>query len=171
MATADGVSLTTPTWRRQRQVGAAKAALTIALIGNKFRAAGQVCVSANRIFVQRTVMDKFAAIVKGKIEKLKFGHGLEPGVTNGPLTTKRGAERATELVKEAVSRGAKIVTGGKQFGTGYHFEPTLITGASKDARIYNEEMFAPILPLYPFDTEEEVSKVVAGLTAGDCALQ
>jgi succinate-semialdehyde dehydrogenase/glutarate-semialdehyde dehydrogenase len=95
-------------------------------------------------------------MVKGKIEKLKFGHGLEPGVTNGPLTTKRGAERATELVEDALSKGAKVVTGGKRFGTGYHFEPTLIIDASREARIYKEEMFAPILPLYGFDTEEEV---------------
>jgi succinate-semialdehyde dehydrogenase/glutarate-semialdehyde dehydrogenase len=116
-------------------------------------------------------MDKFAEIIKGKIAKLKFGHGLEPGVTNGPLTTRRGAERATELVKEAVSRGAKVVTGGKQFGSGFHFEPTLITGASRDARIYNEEMFAPILPLYPFDTEEEVGDTLTGLTLGDCDVQ
>lgn len=77
------------------------------------------------------------------------------GVTNGALTTKRGAERAAKLVDDALKNGARLVMGGKRFGSGYHFEPTLIVGASHDALVYKEEMFAPICSLYPFNTDEE----------------
>lgn len=127
-----------------------------ALIANKFRATGQVCVCANRIFVHRSIMDKFAEVVRGKIAKLKVGHGLEPGTTLGPLTTKRGADRCIELVEDAQKNGAKLSIGGKRFGGGYHFEPTLLVAPSREARVYKEEMFSPICSLYPFDTEEEV---------------
>lgn len=77
-------------------------------------------------------------------------------MTNGALTTKRGAERAVLLVKDAVEKGGQVVMGGERFGTGYHFQPTLITNAPHDSRVYQEEMFAPICSLYPFDTEKEV---------------
>lgn len=130
--------------------------LNVALIANKFRAAGQVCVCANRVFVHRSVIDKFANVMKQKISQLKFGHGLEKGITNGPLTTKRGAERCVELVDDAVQHGAKLILGGKRFGDGYHFEPTLLVGAAQRARVYKEEMFSPICSLYPFDNEDEV---------------
>ena len=78
------------------------------------------------------------------------------GVTNGALTTRRGAQRARELVEDAIKQGASVLLGGSQFGTGYHFEPTLITGASLNSRVYQEEQFAPIVSIYPFDSEDEV---------------
>ncbi|BEI92381.1 uncharacterized protein CcaverHIS019_0500090 [Cutaneotrichosporon cavernicola] len=127
-----------------------------ALMANKLRHAGQVCVCANRVFVQKDVFDKFAAIVEERMRKLKFGHGLSTDSTNGAIATERGAARAVRLVEDAVKNGGKLVMGGKRFGTGYLFEPTLVLGASRDAMVYREEMFAPIVSLYPFETEDEV---------------
>jgi succinate-semialdehyde dehydrogenase/glutarate-semialdehyde dehydrogenase len=63
-----------------------------------------------------------------------------------------------ELTEDAQKDGAKLVTGGEQFGQGYHLEPTALVGASKDSRVYQEEIFAPICSIYPFDEEEEVSQ-------------
>jgi succinate-semialdehyde dehydrogenase len=126
------------------------------LIGNKLRHAGQVCVCANRVFVQKGIYDKFAAAISDRFAALKFGHGLEEGVTNGAITTERGAARAVELVADAVEKGGKLHAGGKRFGTGNLMEPTLITHAPQSARVYREEMFAPIISLYSFETEDEV---------------
>ncbi|BEI80927.1 hypothetical protein CcaverHIS002_0200870 [Cutaneotrichosporon cavernicola] len=127
-----------------------------ALMANKLRHAGQVCVCANRVFVQKGVFDKFAALVEERMRKLKFGHGLDHDSTNGPVTTERGAARAVTLVEDAVNNGGKLVMGGKRFGTGYLFEPTLVLGAGREAQVYREEMFAPIVSLYPFEDEDEV---------------
>lgn len=127
-----------------------------ALMANKLRHAGQVCVCANRIFVQKPIVDKFTQIVKAKMEALKWGHGLDEGVTNGAVTVERGADRAGELVDDARKHGAQVLMGGKRFGSGFHFEPTLIVGAPRDARVYKEEMFAPILSMYAFENEQEV---------------
>lgn len=127
-----------------------------ALMANKLRHAGQVCVCANRVFVQKGVYDAFADLVHERMRRLKFGHGLDTDSTNGAISTERGAERAVSLVDDAVKHGGKLVMGGKRFGTGYLFEPTLILGASRDARVYREEMFAPIVSIYPFETEDEV---------------
>lgn len=77
-------------------------------------------------------------------------------MTNGAMTTKQGPLRLKTLVDDAVQQGGRLVTGGNPFGPGYHFEPTLIVGASRNARIYNEEIFGPVAALYSFDTEEEV---------------
>jgi acyl-CoA reductase-like NAD-dependent aldehyde dehydrogenase len=128
-----------------------------ALMANKLRHAGQVCVCANRVFVHSSVFDKFAALVEERMRALKFGHGLDTDSTNGAIVTDRGAARAAELVEDAITNGhGKLVMGGKRFGTGNLFEPTLILGASQEARVYQEEMFAPIVSLYPFQTEDEV---------------
>ena len=115
-----------------------------------------MCICANRVFVQKGVYDKFSQLISERIAKLKFGHGLDDGVTNGAITTERGAARAVELVEDAVSQGGKLITGGKRFGTGNLMEPTLITHAPRSARVYKEEMFAPIVSLYAFETEDEV---------------
>lgn len=127
-----------------------------ALLANKLRHAGQVCVCANRVFVQKPVIDQFTKLVQEKMSKLKWGHGLDEGVTNGAVTVDRGAARAEELVADAKQHGAKILTGGKRFGKGFHFEPTLIVGAPQESRVYREEMFAPIVSIYPFESEDEV---------------
>lgn len=112
---------------------------------------------ANRVFVHESVVGDFVAKLKSKMAALKLGHGLEPGVTNGSLTTKSAPARLAALIEDAVKNGAKLEAGGKAFGKGYHFEPTLLVGASTRAQAYNEEIFGPVISVYSFSSEQEVS--------------
>lgn len=123
----------------------------------KWRHAGQACITANRVYVQSGVYDKFAEIIKERTSKLVVGHGAEKGTTMGPVTTPRSLDKALSQVEDAKKHGGKIVLGGsKVSGTsGYFFEPTIILGAKKEMLITEEETFAPVLALYSFDTEDE----------------
>jgi acyl-CoA reductase-like NAD-dependent aldehyde dehydrogenase len=126
----------------------------------KWRHAGQACITANRVFVQKGVYDKFAEILATKTKKLVLGHGSDPKTTMGPVTTDRSLAKAEEQVADATKQGGKVILGGKKLhGTpgydGFFFEPTLITGAKDDMLIAREETFAPVLALFQFDTEEE----------------
>lgn len=123
----------------------------------KWRHAGQACITANRVYVQAGVYDKFAQIFKEKTSKLVVGHGAEKGTTMGPVTTPRSLDKALNQVEDAKKHGGQIVLGGgKVLGTsGYFFEPTIILGAKKEMLITEEETFAPVLALYSFETEEE----------------
>jgi len=124
----------------------------------KWRHAGQACITANRVYVQAGVYDKFAEILKEKTSKLVVGHGAEKGTTMGPVTTPRSLDKALNQVNDAKKHGGKVVLGGgKVTGkSGYFFEPTIILGAKKEMLITEEETFAPVLALYSFDSEEEV---------------
>lgn len=126
----------------------------------KWRHAGQACITANRVYVQKGIYDKFAQILTEKTKALVVGHGADSKTTMGPVTTPRGLDKAEQQVEDARKHGANIVLGGKKLhGTngynGYFFEPTLITGAKKEMLIAHEETFAPVLALFEFDTEEE----------------
>jgi succinate-semialdehyde dehydrogenase/glutarate-semialdehyde dehydrogenase len=89
--------------------------------------------------------------------KLVVGHGANPTTTMGPLTTPRGVDKAAELVEDARTKGARILLGGKKLDIdgGYFFEPTVVADAHDDLLLAQEEQFAPIAALFPFDTEEE----------------
>lgn len=128
-----------------------------ALMALKWRHAGQACITANRVYVQKGVYDKFAEILTQKTSKLVVGHGAEKGTTMGPVTTPRSLDRALNQVENAKKYGGQVILGGgKIIGkTGYFFEPTIILGAKKEMLITSEETFAPVLALYSFDTEEE----------------
>lgn len=126
----------------------------------KYRHAGQACITANRVYVQKGVYDKFAKILTEKTKALKVGHGATEGVTMGPVTTERSLDKAESHIADAKKLGGQIVTGGnklhgKEGYDGYFFEPTLITGAKKEMLISQEEQFSPILAMFEFDTEEE----------------
>lgn len=123
----------------------------------KWRHAGQACITANRVYVQSRVYDKFAEIIKERTSKLVVGHGSKSDTTMGPVTTPRSLDKALSQVEDAKKHGGKIVLGGNKVAntTGYFFEPTLILGAKKEMLITEEETFAPVLALYSFDTEEE----------------
>ncbi|EMC93310.1 hypothetical protein BAUCODRAFT_36998 [Baudoinia panamericana UAMH 10762] len=130
------------------------------LMALKWRHAGQACITANRVYVQKGVYDKFTQILAEKTKALKIGHGAEQGVTLGPVTTPRSLDKAKSQVDDAKKQGGQVVMGGNQLhGTkgydGYFFEPTLITGAKHDMLIAKEETFAPIMALFEFDTEDE----------------
>lgn len=128
-----------------------------ALMALKWRHAGQACITANRVYVQSGVYDKFAAMLKEATAKLVVGHGAEKTTTMGPVTTPRSLDKALNQVEDAKKHGGQIVLGGgKVMGTsGYFFEPTIILGAKKEMLITEEETFAPVLALYSFETEEE----------------
>ena len=103
----------------------------LALMALKWRHAGQACITANRVYVQSGVYDKFAELFKEKTAKLVVGHGAEKGTTMGPVTTPRSLDRALNQVDDAKKHGGQIVLGGgKVIGkSGYFFEPTIILGA------------------------------------------
>ncbi|HIU16975.1 MAG TPA: NAD-dependent succinate-semialdehyde dehydrogenase [Candidatus Avidesulfovibrio excrementigallinarum] len=126
-------------------------------VGGKFRNAGQTCVCVNRIFVQRGVYDAFLDKFVNKVRALRVGNGLEEGVNMGPLINEDAARSTDALVKDAVEKGAIVKTGGKPHALGGCFyEPTVLAGATPDMRVFNEEIFGPVAPVYVFDTEEEV---------------
>ncbi|OQO05471.1 hypothetical protein B0A48_09240 [Cryoendolithus antarcticus] len=130
------------------------------LMALKWRHAGQACITANRVYVQAGVYDKFAEIIKEKTAALVVGHGSEKKTTMGPVTTPRSLDKADAQVEDAQKQGGKVILGGKRLmGTsgydGYFFEPTIITSAKKEMLIAQEETFAPVMALFKFDTEEE----------------
>ena len=127
------------------------------LSANKFRNAGQVCISPTRFLVHDSVYDKFVDGFVKSAESLKVGNGLEDGVKMGPLAHDRRLTAIEGFVSDAVEKGAKILTGGKRKGNkGYFFEPTVMTNVSKDARIMSEEPFGPLAPISSFSNMDEV---------------
>lgn len=111
----------------------------------KYRHAGQACITANRIYVQSGIFDKFLERWNAESQKIVVGHGADKETTMGPVTTPRGIEKALQLVEDARSKGAKIHTGGNKISKngGYFFEPTVITGVTPEMDIASEEIFAP----------------------------
>jgi len=122
----------------------------------KFRNAGQTCVCANRLLVQEGVYDEFAAKLMVAMEGLKLGEGTQDGVNVGPLINEGAANDVLEFVDDAVAKGASVVAGGgrSDLGTCY-IEPTVLTQVNVDMRVFREEIFGPVAPLFKFKTEEE----------------
>ena len=122
----------------------------------KFRNAGQTCVCANRILVQEGIYDEFAAKLKEATADLKLGQGTDASVTVGPLINERAANDVLEFINDAVANGANVVTGGARSDLGTCFiEPTVLTDVSDNMRVFREEIFGPVAPLFKFTTEEE----------------
>lgn len=138
------------------------------LMALKWRHAGQACITANRIYVQSGVYDKFAQLLKERTSKLVVGHGAAKDTTMGPVTTPRGLDKAASQVEDARKLGANIILGGNRITDkgGYFFEPTIITDMTKDMLISHEESFAPIAALYKFETEEEAVKLANDTSMG-----
>jgi succinate-semialdehyde dehydrogenase/glutarate-semialdehyde dehydrogenase len=127
------------------------------LATNKFRNAGQVCVSPTRFLVQEAVfdqfVDKFTAIAKG----LKVGDGLDPTTTMGPLANARRITAMEGFVADAVAKGAVVRTGGKRIGNkGNFFEPTVLSNLNLGMRVMNEEPFGPLALMVPFKSFDDV---------------
>ena len=124
---------------------------------SKFRNAGQTCVCANRLFVQDGVFDAFAAKLAAKVSALKVGDGTGDGVTQGPLIDMAAIEKVESHIKDAISKGAKLLQGGKRHALGNtFFEPTVLADVSADSLIFSEETFGPVAPLFRFKTDDEV---------------
>jgi succinate-semialdehyde dehydrogenase/glutarate-semialdehyde dehydrogenase len=129
-------------------------------IASKYRNAGQTCVCANRLFVQSGIYDRFAAALAEKVGAMKVGNGLEQGTIIGPLIDEKAVAKVEEHVRDAVSKGAKVLVGGKRAeGGGHFYVPTVLTGVKADMLAMREETFGPLAPLMKFDTEEEVIRL------------
>ncbi|ODN75382.1 hypothetical protein L202_06541 [Cryptococcus amylolentus CBS 6039] len=124
-------------------------------IASKFRGSGQTCVCANRIYVHEDIYDDFAAKLAEKVGEFKVGPGFDEGVTHGPLIHSRQADKVDEHVQDAVSKGAKILVGGKR-GNGTEYIPTVLTGLTDECLIATEETFGPVAALFKFSSEDEV---------------
>jgi aspartate-semialdehyde dehydrogenase len=126
-------------------------------IDAKFATSGQDCLAANRIYVQRPLYAGFCEAFARRVETLKVGHGLEPGVEIGPLMHERAIAKVEEQVADAMTRGARCLVGGGRHAAGPLFhQPTLLCEVPDDALIMREETFGPVAAVVPFDTEEEV---------------
>ncbi|WP_140938544.1 NAD-dependent succinate-semialdehyde dehydrogenase [Sphingobacterium lumbrici] len=127
-------------------------------IAGKFRNAGQTCVSVNRFYVQDTVYETFANKLASAVSNLKVGNGLDKEVQVGPLINRKGLDKVKEHVEDALQKGAKVLTGGKQIG-GNFFEPTVLSEVAHHSLIADEETFGPICALFRFKTEEEAVRL------------
>ena len=137
------------------------------LSANKFRNAGQVCISPTRFLVHESVYDQFVEGFVKSAESLNVGNGLDEGINMGPLAHDRRLTAIEGFVADAVEKGAKVLTGGKRKGNkGYFFEPTVMTDVSKDSRIMNEEPFGPLAPINSFSSIDEVVEEANRLNYG-----
>ncbi|AQZ94332.1 succinate-semialdehyde dehydrogenase I [Halopseudomonas phragmitis] len=124
---------------------------------SKYRNAGQTCVCANRIYVQDSVYEAFAAKLSEAVAKLKVGNGAEPGVTTGPLIDANAVAKVQRHLKDATDKGAQVLTGGKPHALGgFFFEPTVLAGVDASMLVAREETFGPLAPLFRFSDEADV---------------
>lgn len=128
-------------------------------IANKFRNAGQVCVSVNRFFVQEGVYDRFVNKLAEAVNSLKVGNGMDEGVVVGPLIEKSAVDKVREHVEDALARGGEALVGGESHELGGNFwQPTVIINANDEMKLAQEETFGPLAACFSFKTEEEVIK-------------
>ncbi len=140
------------------------------VVGQKYRNAGQVCVSPTRFIVQERVFDKFRDGFIARASQIKVGNGLEDGVQMGPMANPRRPDAMERLIGDAVSRGAKLGTGGERIGNqGFFYAPSVLSEVPLDAEIMNEEPFGPAAIINPFGSEEdmivEANRLPYGLAA------
>src|SRR6266508_1975406 len=122
----------------------------------KMRNIGEACTAANRFYVQRGVAEEFSRRLTERMAAQKIGRGTEDGVIVGPLIDQSAIDKVTELVSDAVERGATVLTGGEKLdGAGHFYPPTVLTDVPQDSRMTHEEIFGPVAPITVFDTEDE----------------
>ena len=141
-----------------------------AAAATKFRNAGQVCISPTRFYVQEKSYGDFVDAFEEATKAVKVGNGMDEGTQMGPLVADRRLPVMQDFVDDAVSQGAKLVTGGKRIGNqGYFYEPTLLKDVPENAKIMNDEPFGPVAPVTSFKTEDEIveraNKVKVGLAS------
>jgi succinate-semialdehyde dehydrogenase/glutarate-semialdehyde dehydrogenase len=142
---------------------------------SKMRNMGQTCVCANRIFVQRGVVDEFSERLTEGMARMKVGDGLEEGVEVGPLIEAKAVEKVERHVADAKEKGARVLLGGERLengageASGNYFAPTVLADADDSMLVAKEETFGPVAALMPFETEEEAIRrandTVYGLAA------
>jgi succinate-semialdehyde dehydrogenase/glutarate-semialdehyde dehydrogenase len=129
-------------------------------IASKYRNTGQTCVCANRILVQDSVYDAFAAKLVAKVKAFKVGNGMEVGVTQGPLIDMQALTKVESHIADAAAKGAKVLLGGKRHALGgTFFEPTVLKDVTTDMLLAREETFGPVAPLFRFKTEQDAVRI------------
>jgi succinate-semialdehyde dehydrogenase/glutarate-semialdehyde dehydrogenase len=127
---------------------------------SKYRNSGQTCVCANRFYVHKKVHDIFVEKFAKAITAIKVGNGMESGVTQGPLIETAALEKVERHVSDALSKGAKLIAGGKKSTQGGNFyEPTILSNVTNEMLITTEETFGPVAPIIPFESDEEVVRL------------
>jgi succinate-semialdehyde dehydrogenase/glutarate-semialdehyde dehydrogenase len=121
---------------------------------SKYRNAGQTCVCANRFYVQESVYEKFVEKFSAKAKAIRVGNGFEAGIQQGPMIDEQALEKIELHVSDALSKGAKLVTGGQRVGE-RAYQPTVLSHVTGDMRCAREETFGPVAPVFSFKTEEE----------------
>ncbi|CAA7405559.1 unnamed protein product [Spirodela intermedia] len=133
----------------------------------KFRNTGQTCVCANRILVQDGIYEKFADAFAKAVKNMQVGNGLTEGAVQGPLINEAAVQKVESFIKDATSKGAKIMLGGRRHSLGMTFyEPTILTHVNEEMLISREEVFGPVAPLLRFRTEEEAIHMANDTNAG-----
>ena len=127
----------------------------------KFLNTGQACISPNRIFVHRDILDPFVDEFSARVAKMRAGSGFEDGVSIGPLIDAAALKKVDRQVSDAIDKGATLICGGYRLmegglEKGCFYAPTVLKDVTPEMLIYREETFGPVAPIIPFDTEEEV---------------
>ncbi len=139
------------------------------LVPQKFRNAGQVCVSPTRFYVQQGIYDAFARGFAERTQALKIGNGMEAETKMGPLANSRRVPAIAELVEDAQAKGAKLLAGGERGEGGYFFQPTVLADVPLEAEVMNHEPFGPVALIRPFDSDaeaiEQANRLPYGLAA------
>ena len=131
-------------------------AAVVGAIASKYRNAGQTCVCANRMLIQRGVYEEFATRLAAAVAQLRVGDGVDEQTTIGPLIDRQAADSVLEMIDDATRQGARLVIGGRRSDIGDAFiEPAILTGVTDQMRVFREEIFGPVAPLIAFDTEAE----------------
>ena len=125
-------------------------------MASKYRNSGQTCVCTNRILVQDSVYDVFAAKFTAAVQSLKVGDGFRPDTQQGPLIDMAAVEKTESHIEDALAKGARLLTGGRRHDLGgTFFQPTVLAEATTAMRIASEETFGPVAPLFRFNTEAQ----------------
>lgn len=123
---------------------------------SKFRNTGQTCVCANRLLVQDGIYEEFSQKLAVEVEKMRVGDGLKGETEQGPMIDIAAVEKVEEHIQDAISKGAKVISGGSRHDLGgTFFQPTVLAEVNIDMKVTKEETFGPVAPLYRFETEEQ----------------
>lgn len=123
----------------------------------KYGNAGQICVSPNRVYIHEDVLDAFVAEVKAFVDSVELRTGDDSEqVLMGPISSDYAADQMVAFTEDAVEKGARLVAGGRRTGVGYFFQPTMLVGVTPEMRVYQEEVFGPIMSIIPFNDSDDI---------------
>ncbi|MEH6495227.1 MAG: NAD-dependent succinate-semialdehyde dehydrogenase [Pseudomonas marincola] len=127
----------------------------------KFLNTGQACISPNRIFVHKSIVEPFIETLQNRVQRMRGGNGMDDGISIGPLVGPGAVDKVERQVKDALDKGARLICGGHRLmenglDKGHFYAPTVLADVSEDMLIYREETFGPVAPIITFDDEDEV---------------